>query len=158
MLQARQRLSRLSAEMALRRVGDELGQREQRLDEIAYRAETSVLRLTRMCGERVRALEMRLKQQHMSLRLAEDERRLQGLRSRLDAARTSALLDGRAKLERASTRLEALSPLRVLERGYALVYRTNGRLLRASNEVSEGESVTAQLAKGRVAATVTSKE
>jgi exodeoxyribonuclease VII large subunit len=158
MLQARQRLSRLSAEMVLRRVLDGLGQREQRLDEMWYRAETSVLRLTRLCGGRVRALEMRLKQRHVSLRLADDKRQLQDLRSRLDAARMSAVVTGRTRLERASTRLEALSPLRVLERGYALVYGTNGRLLRASNEVREGESVTAQLAKGRVTATVTRKE
>jgi exodeoxyribonuclease VII large subunit len=158
MLQARQRLSRLSAEMVLRRVLDSLGQREQRLDELAYRAETGVLRAARQRRDRVNVLEMRLKQQHVSLRLAEDKRQLQQLRSRLDAARMNSVVAGRARLERASTQLEALSPLRVLERGYALVYQANGKLLRASNEVREGESVVAQLAKGRVTATVTSKE
>jgi len=157
-LQARQRLSRLSAEVVLRRVIDGLRQREQRLDEIEYRAETSVLWLTRLCGERVRALEMRLKQQHVAIRLAEDKRQLQGLRSRLDAARLNPLIAGRSRLERTNTQLEALSPLRVLERGYALVYASDGRLLRASSEVREGERVVAQLAKGRVTATVTSKE
>jgi exodeoxyribonuclease VII large subunit len=155
MLQARQKLSRLSAESVLRRVLDSLGQREQRLDELAYRAETSVLRMSSQRRDRVNLLEMRLKQQHVSLRLAEDKRLLQQLRLRLDAARMNSVVAGRARLERASTQLEALSPLRVLERGYALVYRANGKLLRASEEVREGESITAQLAKGRVTATVT---
>jgi exodeoxyribonuclease VII large subunit len=158
MLQARQRLSRLSAESVLRRVLDGLGRREQRLDELVYRAETTVLRTVRTSREGVTALEARLKQRHVALRLAEDRRQLQDLRTRLDAARMNTVLSGRARLDRASTQLEALSPLRVLERGYALVYGPDGRLLRASNEVREGESVVAQLAKGRVTATVTGSE
>jgi exodeoxyribonuclease VII large subunit len=158
MLQARQRLSRLSAEQVLRRVRDSLGQKAQRLDELAYRADTAAQRLLRLRSDRIANLESRLRRQHVSLRLAEDKHRLQGLRSRLDAARNTAVLTGRVRLERASTQLEALSPLRVLERGYALVYGPQGKLLRDSNEIQTGESLIAQLAKGRVTATVTGKD
>jgi exodeoxyribonuclease VII large subunit len=157
-LRARQRLAGLSAEMALRRVVEGLRRREQRLDDLGYRAETSALRLVRVRSEWLARLETRLGQQHLMLRLAEDRQHLQGLRARLESARLSVVARGRARVEQATTQLEALSPLRVLERGYALVYQANGRLLRASNEVSAGESVVAQLAKGRVRATVTSSE
>jgi exodeoxyribonuclease VII large subunit len=157
-LRARQRLAGLGAEMALRRVVDGLRRREQRLDDLGYRAETSALRLVRVRRERLARLEKRLGQQHVMLRLADDRQHLQGLRARLEAARLSVVAKGRKRVEQATTQLEALSPLRVLERGYALVYGSNGKLLRASNEVSEGESVVAQLAKGRVRATVTSAE
>ncbi len=103
-------------------------------------------------------LDVRLKQQHVALRLAEDRRRLQALGSRLHTARLASVLDGRSRLERAATQLQALSPLRVLDRGYALVYGAKGRLLRSADEVREGETVVAQLAKGRVRATVTRTE
>jgi exodeoxyribonuclease VII large subunit len=157
-LRARQRLSGLGAEMALRRVVDGLRRREQRLDDLGYRAETSMLRLVRVRSERLSRAETRLGQQHVMLRLAHDRQHLQGLRARLEAARLHVVARGRTRVEQSTTQLEALSPLRVLERGYALVYQANGKLLRASNEVSAGETVVAQLAKGRVRATVTSAE
>jgi exodeoxyribonuclease VII large subunit len=158
LLQARQRLSRLSAEMVLRRVRDGLGQREQRLDDLSYRAEMVVLRFARLRRERLTQLDARLKQQHAALRLSEDARTLKTLRARLDAARLTGIDAGRLRVRHATTQLEALSPLRVLERGYALVYGANGKLLRSSDDVREGEGVVAQLAKGRVRATVTAKE
>ena len=112
MLRARQRLSRLSAEGALRSVRDALGQREQLLDELGYRAETALQRGLRARGERLMRAEARL-------------------------------------------RRHALSPLRVLERGYALVYGSDGKLLRSADAVREEDAIIAQLAKGRVRARVT---
>jgi exodeoxyribonuclease VII large subunit len=148
----------LSAEMVLRRVRDGLGQREQRLDDLAYRAETVVVRLARVRREKLTQLDARLTRQHVALRLAEDHRQLTTLRSRLVAARLMGVEAGRLRVRHATTQLEALSPLRVLERGYALVYGAKGKLLRSADEVFEGESVVAQLAKGRLRATVTAKE
>ena len=52
---------------------------------------------------------------------------------------------------------ERKSPLRVLERGYALVYGQDGKLLRAASQVVNGEEVVARLAQGRIQATVTGK-
>ncbi len=50
-----------------------------------------------------------------------------------------------ARLSRASARLEALSPLAVLSRGYALVYGADGRLLRSAAETAEGQMIRARL-------------
>ena len=155
MLRARQRLSRLSAEGALRSVRDALGQREQRVDELGYRAETALQRGLRARGERLMRAEARLRRQDVSLRLGEDARRWDRLRLRLEATRLLAASDGRARVERAESRLHALSPLRVLERGYALVYGSDGKLLRSADAVREEDAIIAQLAKGRVRARVT---
>ena len=155
LLRARQRLSRLSAEGVLRSVRDALGQREQLLDELGYRAETTMQRSLRARGERLVRLEARLRRQDVSLRLAEDTRRWDRLRVRLQSARLLAASEGRSRVERAESRLEALSPLRVLERGYALVYGSDGKLLRSADEVHEEDAIVAQLAKGRVRARVT---
>jgi exodeoxyribonuclease VII large subunit len=44
-----------------------------------------------------------------------------------------------------------------LERGYALVYGPDGRLLRASSEVQQDEQITARLHQGSVRAKVVDK-
>ena len=155
MLSAKQRLQQLSAEMVLRRARDAMQQRAQQLDELAYRVENAGTRRMRQRADRVSQLETRLRRQHVALRLSEDVRRLQELRGRLTAARRASLAAAGLRLQKSTTQLEALSPLRVLERGYALVYGPKGGLLRSAEEVHEGESVIAHLHRGRVTATVT---
>ena len=48
-----------------------------------------------------------------------------------------------------------MSPLRVLERGYALVYGPDGRLLRVAHAAQPGEQILARLAEGTLTARVT---
>jgi len=64
----------------------------------------------------------------------------------------------RARLDRALARLEALSPLAVLNRGYALVYGADGQLLRDAADVRPGETIRARLAKDALTAEVKSVE
>ncbi len=54
----------------------------------------------------------------------------------------------------ATASLAALSPLAVLQRGYAIAQREDGTLLRDANSVAIGESVQVRLARGRIKATV----
>jgi exodeoxyribonuclease VII large subunit len=83
---------------------------------------------------------------------------LSTLSSRLAAVRLPAFTDAHRRLARAASQLDALSPLRVLERGYALVYGSGGQLLRDPNEAPPGSTITAQLARGRLRATVTERD
>jgi exodeoxyribonuclease VII large subunit len=50
--------------------------------------------------------------------------------------------------------LHALSPLAVLERGYALVFDSAGKLLKDARLAKPGSDITARLAHGEIAATV----
>jgi exodeoxyribonuclease VII large subunit len=59
------------------------------------------------------------------------------------------------RLNRASAGLEALSPLAVLSRGYALVYAADGKLLRSAAETAAGQTIRARLAHGTLEAEVT---
>jgi exodeoxyribonuclease VII large subunit len=79
------------------------------------------------------------------------------LARRLDEweARALRAVYGRLRLARQRTdtaagRLEALSPLAVLERGYSLTQRmADGRLIRAAAELSPGEQITTRFARGQ---------
>jgi exodeoxyribonuclease VII large subunit len=65
----------------------------------------------------------------------------------------------RRRLAEAASRLQALSPLGVLGRGYALVRRErDGAILRVAADVDVGERLDVQLASGRVVAEVIATE
>jgi exodeoxyribonuclease VII large subunit len=158
LLRARQRFSRLSAEAVLRRLREGLGRRAQRVDELEFRVQTSHERLMRVRTEKLARLEARLRRQDVALRLAESKQRLERSRGRLERAGTAVTAVRMERVERVWARAEAMSPLRVLERGYALVYGPGGRLLRSADGVDAGDEVVARLAEGSVRAVVSAKE
>jgi exodeoxyribonuclease VII large subunit len=62
----------------------------------------------------------------------------------------------RGQLSRVAARLDALSPLNVLGRGYSIATRADGRALRRATEVQPGDDITLRLHEGRVLASVKS--
>lgn len=91
--------------------------------------------------------------------------RLTSVRQQLDtqlgnlaAAVRRQLLQSRGALERQTASLEALSPVAILNRGYALVFGAKGELVKDAAQLTSGEEVSARLARGRVRARVTATE
>jgi exodeoxyribonuclease VII large subunit len=156
LLRTRQRLSNLSADSILARTRTTLDRRSQLLDDLTYRAETSLNRNLRSRSTRLLHLESRLNQHHPSLRLANIRHRLASLHHRLTTARIPQ--STQTRLAHLTTKLETLSPLQVLNRGYALIYTPNGNLLRTPTEAPLGTLLTAHLAHGRLRAKVTTSE
>ena len=113
----------------------------------------------------------------MSGRLEQQERWLESVRSRPVLADPQRLLAGRSDdvsalrsratrtlthrvegaerdLEHARARVAALSPAATLERGYAVVQRADGGVVRRPDDVSRGDGVRLRLAEGELAATI----
>jgi exodeoxyribonuclease VII large subunit len=155
LMHARQRYSRLSAESVLRRLHDAVNRRDQRLDELRLRLESSTQRLLRVPAQRLAVLRGRLREQDMSLRVAVAHRRLQNVDQRLARIMIQSLNAYQTRLSRSSARLEGLSPLAVLSRGYALVYAADGSLLRSADETRAGQKIVARLGRGTLEAEVT---
>ena len=78
---------------------------------------------------------------------------LKRLRERLRVAPRLLLERRRSTLDRAGARLQALSPLATLDRGYAIV-RFQSEVLRTAAAVKIGDTVEVQLASGALDATV----
>ena len=156
LLRLRQRLSNLNADAILRRARATFERRAQHLDDLADRTATSANRSLRSHHQHLAQLETRLRRQDATLRLANDRHHFQSLYQRLNSSRAIPLQQAQTRLNRATSRLESLSPLRVLQRGYALIYGPDGSLLRDAANAPINTTITAQLAKGRLRANVTS--
>ncbi len=72
---------------------------------------------------------------------------------RLAATQTQSLQRKKAGLIRLTAALDAMSPLKVLERGYTMA-RSGGKLLKSVRDVAVGETVSLRLADGTVRAEV----
>jgi exodeoxyribonuclease VII large subunit len=83
------------------------------------------------------------------------QRRLQTATQRLNRLIIHIVNAHQTRLNRASARLESLSPLAVISRGYALVYAADGTLLRSAADITVGQMVRARLARGALEAKVT---
>lgn len=60
----------------------------------------------------------------------------------------------RERTEAVAGRLEALSPLKVMHRGYSIAFDAEGNLLRSVEQVGAGDRLTTRLEDGRVESTV----
>ncbi len=88
-------------------------------------------------------------------RLAGERARLADALPRLMASMRHSRELSRERIARLSASLSSLSPLAVLERGYAVVWKQGGaRPLRAATEATIGDTLRIQLAHGRLRARV----
>ena len=98
-------------------------------------------------------LEARLRAQSPEPRLAARRAEVRRLEGAMVAAVRRALDRRRAAYAQVVARLDALSPLRVLERGYALATH-DGRVVKDAGAVKPGDRLELRFARGRARATV----
>ena len=156
LLRAGERLARLGATTVLRRVEDSLNRRSQRIDELQFRVEAALRDRLRRANTRLSADTARFERASPAVRLAGMQRRLEAVHIRLGKSLEHCLREQTIRIDRCRTRLEAMSPLRVLDRGYALVYGPDGHLLRSATALENGDRIAARLAEGTLRARVVS--
>jgi exodeoxyribonuclease VII large subunit len=113
--------------------------------------------MNRLMRYRIVDLRSRVQEQALSHAFDEVKSRLRDARRRFDAASAacndameSSLQDARERLGLAAASLDALSPLAVLQRGYAIAQDAAGKPLRDAAAVSAGDAVAVRLAKGKL--------
>ena len=148
--ETRLRLERARAERLGSRLQRLVERRAQHADRLGERLESAL-----RAGMSERRGELRLLRQRLSPRSQAErvrgrrERLVERLR-RLEAAARAAVTgagERRRELERA---LHALSPRRVLERGYAVLLTGDGRAVRAAADVKAGDRLRAELHRGEL--------
>jgi exodeoxyribonuclease VII large subunit len=156
LLYERQKLASLSASGVFVRMQDAIARRQQRLDDLGFRLQ-SLLRAR--LAERARRLDLavsRLGQRDLRQQLRMRQRELLSHVQALAAAARQSLLHRRSRLEQASGKLAALSPLAILDRGYSLIFNAQGELVKNAAQLAPGDPIQARLARGELQARVES--
>ena len=118
-------------------------------------AETRIRRMV----QRVDDLAFRLEQSgRAGTFIRSREHRVEMCEQRLSAAVQQRLRKSHQLFARIAHTLDALSPLAVLERGYAICLTPEGRVIRSADAVNVDETVKVKLHEGSLSAKVTSKE
>ena len=131
-----------------------LGRLQQWNDEQDFQLQSRMRALVQRHHRGLDQLSSRLRNLDVRIQLSQAARRKHALDARLVAAMQNRL--GRAKhsLSQDAVRLEQLSPLKILERGYALVLQEDGRLVKSRSDVKTGDDVSIRLAQDVVAAKI----
>jgi exodeoxyribonuclease VII large subunit len=134
-----------------------LGERRQLLDDARDRMAAAVRR--QLTAERAvtTKLSRRLLARHPSAVAASARAALGPLEVKLAAAARRILGDLRSTLGAAGARLDALSPLSVLGRGYAIATGPSGRAILDAGEVRAGDTVDVRVHRGSFRARVLGK-
>jgi exodeoxyribonuclease VII large subunit len=146
LMRAQERFTRLAAPAAFARLRNAFTRRQQRVDELQYQLDAAWHRQSRQTAEKLQKLEARLLRQDVSHHLRTVRERLTVLEARMGRAQQERLLRTRARHAHAEGLLQTLSPLAVLNRGYALVFDEQGGLIREASAADEGTLLTTRFA------------
>src|SRR6195256_1957718 len=150
LLIARQDLIERAQHGAFARMMDGINRRQQRLDEASFRLERAERQLMERCHRRWEIASAAVRHYDARQRLAAIRQRLDAQTVTLASAAHARLLAGRSVLDRRTAALEALSPVAILNRGYALVFDAKGQLVKDAERLRPGDDVSARLARGSV--------
>lgn len=89
--------------------------------------------------------------------LQQREQQLELLRNRLIAAQNRNIDKTKQQYISCISKLDAMSPLKVLTRGYSMTQKKDGTLVRSVDQVQTGDRITVSLSDGRLTATVVEK-
>jgi exodeoxyribonuclease VII large subunit len=170
LLRANNELSRFAQHAVFARMQDSIARRQQRVDDLLFRLASAQAHTLKAQLRRADSLENRLRHHDVRVRMGEIRRQLEGRTGQLQSAVSRLLVANRTELERLAaamqgaernlmlrrrghwerlhSQLEALSPKAILDRGYALVFDSKGRVVKEASQLTPGQQVRTQLARG----------
>jgi len=148
LLQGRQRLTRLPVSRAESRISTLLHRLDQRLDDFSLRLESAATSQLRLRQARLADLAASVLRHDPRQALAHAREHLAACRTRLDRSLERLLQSSASTLSSLDARLHSLSPLAVLDRGYALVLNAEGGLVRSTGQIAKDDQLTTRLADG----------
>jgi len=90
--------------------------------------------------------------------LLQKEKSLELLKNRLVSAENQIISRNNQRYIALTAKLDAMSPLKVLTRGYSMAQTTDGTVVRSVHQVEAGERITVSLSDGTLSATIMDKK
>lgn len=151
---AARRLHQLGIERATAALHRRVGRSSQRVDELDYRLRERVRAVLESRKRRLNGLELRVRQHDVRLRFSEARRRLERAGNSLADCMRSRIAAAHRRFEPLEAHLTQLSPLRILDRGYAIVQNESGAVVKHPMDAPAGTEIKVRIAKGKLTAEV----
>jgi exodeoxyribonuclease VII large subunit len=139
---------------AAKRIVPDLAEETRLIGQARHRLDRAVGNLLDRERHRIESMRSRPVLARPELLLGQRAGDVDGLRTRAERSLEHRLRSAAEDLRHTVARLRALSPAATLQRGYAIVQRADGHVVRAADEVSDGDHLRLRLADGELRATV----
>lgn len=149
LLQSRQLLDRLNARLQRQHPRQQLQQQAQQLDQLQARLHRAFRQCFTRAQQRLTQSQLRLSHQHPAQQLHGSRLALQALQTRLSTQMYTRLQRNKHQLALAGSRLNAISPLATLARGYSITQHKT-QVITAARQVQVGDQLRTRLAQGEV--------
>jgi len=137
----------------------QIQERRMRLDELTIRLGLTVRRKLEAVGNETKAVAIRLRPEHLDREIAARKDQCSTLFSGLERAIRDCLKDLRSSVENLAARLDSLSPLSVLARGYSITLRPETRaVISDASQAEIGEELQIRLHRGELLCQVTGRK
>jgi exodeoxyribonuclease VII large subunit len=150
MLELSKHVHELAGRRGFRRPLDLLRQQRQRADEMTSRLALGLRARLDLSRKRYTALHLRIATFDFRVKISQFRLRLERRAADLGVRIERLVRAKRDRTEKFLLQLNERSPLKVLERGYAIATDAAGSVLRSTDQVALGDSVTLQLHRGRL--------
>ena len=128
----------------------------QNLDALNAAMGAALNRQLKLCTQHLDALAASPALRSPTGYLDQKQKDLTLLQNRLSASQERLLAQRNQRFVGCVAKLDAMSPLKVLSRGYAMAQGEDGRVLRSVSQTELGQKITVRFSDGSVSATVTS--
>ncbi len=130
----------------------------QTLDSMSAAMATALSRQLKAARQHLEVLSRSPALQSPTGYLEQKEKSLELLKNRMISAENQIINRNHQRYIALTAKLDAMSPLKVLTRGYSMAQTADGGLLRSVRQVEAGERITVSLSDGKLSATVMEKE
>lgn len=130
----------------------------QLLDEKANAMASGLQRQLKMARQHLHVLSGSVSLQSPTGYLQQQKKSLELLKNRLISAQNRNISAKKQRYVADVSKLDAMSPLKVLTRGYAMAQAPDGALIRSVHQVEIGQPITIRFSDGQAAATVSDKK
>lgn len=146
----REKIKTLNNSYAFRYPGQLIRQKEQELDRIIERLNRETARYLRSGRRNLEQVDKALKRNHPETMIQNGEEKRQRLSKSLRREMDALYKKKEMWFQQTISKMNVLSPLHVMERGFGLMYRDDGSLVKSVHQVQPSDLLEVKLKDGRL--------
>ncbi|QPB42145.1 exodeoxyribonuclease VII large subunit [Rodentibacter haemolyticus] len=152
--QKNQRLKQLTLRLQNQHPQNQLHIQWERNEHLVQRLHFAVQRQFEKTQQKLTALSVRLRQNPLPYGIQRHQQQLEQLKVRLNFSTNRQVTERQNKLAALCGKLDGLSPLKVMARGYSIAENAEGKAITSVKDIRQGELLTTKVADGNIVSRV----